>query len=1109
MRPERSRVTARATHVARARLLVKADLAWLGGYPTGEVTEAGVAWHVPVSEGRPAQRSTIDRASLHRATRALTELEERFGEVLDDVVDAPRSWRAGVRCTLALLKPRIHRSAGGAADPLDSGQYKADLVARVRSAPAAARALLDAAAWIALVAPARLDRIAAWVLAHTDVLETLRASLPAEDADATAIHLGLLADAHGADRIAPLARLLGDAALFGVATSGHDYARQRAAHLCDERLAAKRPEATLGRALAAWTETLLGADARSQRRTLALLEALDLAPVAVTWRAWWARLSRCERKARNEREADIPQLRRKAVKIAEGAPRDLRGESIADQLTQTLAWDDATHREVRRALAALPVVEDGVAVRAAFLEHWVSLTRDARGKLAQLVAAFTRFLARTRALGRSRLAPWGRVLLRRGPAHRGPPPPEEGLLDDVATPAWGTFFEALARLLEADPERDLRLPMRALFALMDAVDDAGRAAIFAPILAPHEGLHWRGQRETVRVALALAGGDTARFGAVLKRLADENDAEYLLRAITDVRAAAGDDTACALVLEAPDALIRCGRGLATLDAIGASAGAKETRSAADLDWISAYPAWLGAALHVLARSDADAERTARRILGDDVRAASSVRRELAHLELRAAEPHIALRIDNLRARLERGHRVGPKRRARLVAKVERAARRADLGALETAVDVAVRAHLARYLALDPPPPWLFEPRTLEKISPIASFSPPMRALAIRVLRARAGDPPWDLRDDPANRAFARRLAAAGIDLAPWLDRGVVERRTDAKGDAIDLRLEDDPLAILEMGRHFSTCLSPGGINYFSAFANAADLDKRVLYARDSRGAVVGRCLLALTAAGGLLAFHPYAHDGAIGFDAIVRDFARDLATRMRTAVVPSGEVPRLVAAEWYDDGPIDLGGRFAAAQDGSPFRASIAAITPVAFRAAAEEAFAPLPLGAITLPILIALPELDARPDLVVALIEPLEASRDVPLSTLVRAVRLAVAAGQAAVAARGLLPRIAERLHREIASEHGRDDDAMALLTELSPSEALRVLRATRRRGVRRWEDETDPERLATAARAYVALRRPHRALTLYEHAASRAWHDSAARDYRARATALRAALG
>jgi hypothetical protein len=505
----------------------------------------------------------------------------------------------------------------------------------------------------------------------------------------------------------------------------------------------------------------------------------------------------------------------------------------------------------------------------------------------------------------------------------------------------------------------------------------------------------------------------------------------------------------------------------------------------DPGWTASYPAWIAASLRALADAHPSAETAARRLLGDDVRSQSAIRSEIAHLQKLPTTARVAARITNLRARLERGDMARPGRRTRVVAKIERAVRRARLAWMDRDIAARVRAFLPAYIGVADPPDWLYAERTLDKIAPVRSFSPGMRAVALRLLRARAGPPPWDLRDHPANRTFLDRLAGQGVEVSPWLDGGGSERVTTRAGKTIELRLEDDPLEILDMGWHFSTCLSPGDMNYFSAFANAADVNKRVLFARDLQGNTVGRCLLALTAQGGLLAFHAYAHDPAIQFDAVATSFTRDLARRMHVPVVASGEVPSLVAPDWYDDGPVDRGERFAFLQDDAPFRRSISGLSPSAFVAQAIGAFAPLPLGALTLPLLVALPELDARPDLAAALMPHLDAADGLPLATLARAVRLLTAGGHPTNASRGLVRRIVARVRRESGNDRGCDHAALSMVVEFAPSEGLRALRATRPRGVRGWTDERDPYRLEAAARAYEALRRLRRAAALYRTAA------------------------
>jgi hypothetical protein len=61
-------------------------------------------------------------------------------------------------------------------------------------------------------------------------------------------------------------------------------------------------------------------------------------------------------------------------------------------------------------------------------------------------------------------------------------------------------------------------------------------------------------------------------------------------------------------------------------------------------------------------------------------------------------------------------------------------------------------------------------------------------------------------------------------------------------------------------------------------------------------------------------------------------------------------------------------------------------------------------------------------------------------------------------------------------------------LLARIRPSLALSLLRSTRERGVRGWEDEP-VERIVVAATAMETLRRPRQAAALYRIAIRRGW--------------------
>jgi len=228
---------------------------------------------------------------------------------------------------------------------------------------------------------------------------------------------------------------------------------------------------------------------------------------------------------------------------------------------------------------------------------------------------------------------------------------------------------------------------------------------------------------------------------------------------------------------------------------------------------------------------------------------------------------------------------------------------------------------------------------------------------------------WWRLPDPQNERLARRFADLGLDARPWVGSDLVVEGAMPDGATFSIRLEHDPLEVLRMGEHFETCLSPGGVNWFSAVANAADWHRRVAFARGADGAVIGRVLVCLTEQGGLLSFGLYAHRHEPPLEDAMAAFVRDLATKMGTAVVARGQVPLGVAPRWYDDGPADRTGSWPALDEGSEFRVVLRTVAPADLREAVARAFDPAPPTPVVLGWLVGLPEVWQRVDLLRALV--------------------------------------------------------------------------------------------------------------------------------------------
>jgi hypothetical protein len=128
----------------------------------------------------------------------------------------------------------------------------------------------------------------------------------------------------------------------------------------------------------------------------------------------------------------------------------------------------------------------------------------------------------------------------------------------------------------------------------------------------------------------------------------------------------------------------------------------------------------------------------------------------------------------------------------------------------------------------------------------------------RLLQALAQDNfEWPLQH-PSNKQFLDEFAQHGADPAEWLKP--VEWKVVIHGNPYHLYIEPDPLKVLQMGNYFDTCLSTGSFNSFSTIANAVEVNKQVIYMRDSQNNVVARKLIAVTKAGFLGGFNTYVSD---------------------------------------------------------------------------------------------------------------------------------------------------------------------------------------------------------------------------------------------------------
>jgi hypothetical protein len=178
-----------------------------------------------------------------------------------------------------------------------------------------------------------------------------------------------------------------------------------------------------------------------------------------------------------------------------------------------------------------------------------------------------------------------------------------------------------------------------------------------------------------------------------------------------------------------------------------------------------------------------------------------------------------------------------------------------------------------------------------------------RRLLRRVLRIPQAEREAFLEKHPANRAWLARHPTVGAET--WR-AGIVEVAELPDQQRLTLAFERDPMEVLRMGTRVGSCLSVGGCNSASAVAVMADVNKRVIFARDGNGAFVARQLVAIADDDRLVCFPVY----PLGIGAAVADaferYDRALAASLQIAIHRGPEddyrIAEVLAGGFYDDG---------------------------------------------------------------------------------------------------------------------------------------------------------------------------------------------------------------
>lgn len=167
---------------------------------------------------------------------------------------------------------------------------------------------------------------------------------------------------------------------------------------------------------------------------------------------------------------------------------------------------------------------------------------------------------------------------------------------------------------------------------------------------------------------------------------------------------------------------------------------------------------------------------------------------------------------------------------------------------------------------------------------------------------------WEDRADyrQAHPLTQRWLAAhPGLKLEVW-QAGIVHHAETAAGSAVTLAVEQDPLEALKLGTYVGSCLGLGGSFAYSAAAVVLDINKQVVYARDKRGNVVGRQLVAISESEQLVCYEVYPLSAQKELIDAFREFDARFASALGLPIYSRDEtkdyeIAHILSHDWWDD----------------------------------------------------------------------------------------------------------------------------------------------------------------------------------------------------------------
>lgn len=164
---------------------------------------------------------------------------------------------------------------------------------------------------------------------------------------------------------------------------------------------------------------------------------------------------------------------------------------------------------------------------------------------------------------------------------------------------------------------------------------------------------------------------------------------------------------------------------------------------------------------------------------------------------------------------------------------------------------------------------------------------------------------WDyVERHPATLSWLKKNSK--LNFEAWKE-GLTLWRELGKPGCVTIEIEQNPLEILKMGTYVGSCLGLGGNYTFNAATVLLDINKQVLYARDSQGKVLGRQLIAISKKQELVCFDVYPDRVSSAIRNLFLEFDRMFAQKLSLPIFRARnddddyEIEKILSQDWYDD----------------------------------------------------------------------------------------------------------------------------------------------------------------------------------------------------------------